>query len=190
MSSLPKLIGISGSLRAASFSTAILEGLADALAGKAELTVFRLNDVPLYNGDLDNETPPAGVTALREAIKAADGVIVATPEYNYATSGVLKNAIDWASRPYGKSAFAAKPALIVSSSPGTTGGVRAQYQVRDAVSAAGGRVVSYPHVAIAEVHQKVKEGKLVDKAALDFTLGAVDALLTEIRLVELLKKAA
>ncbi|MFK8252253.1 NADPH-dependent FMN reductase [Ancylobacter terrae] len=190
MSSLPKLIGISGSLRAGSFSTAVLEGLKDALAGKAELLVFRLNDVPLYNGDLDNATPPAGVTALREAIKAADGAIVATPEYNYATSGVLKNAIDWASRPYGQSAFAAKPSLIVSSSPGVTGGVRAQHQVRDALSAAGARVVSYPHVAIAEVQKKVTDGKLTDKAALDFTLGAIDVLLTEIRLVETLKKAA
>lgn len=186
----PKLVGISGSLRAASFSTAILEGLRDELAGRADLTVFRLNDVPLYDQDLDTDTPPAGAAALRRAIREADGVVVSTPEYNYGTSGVLKNAVDWASRPYGKSALAGKAALIISSSPGTTGGVRAQYQAREALSAAGAHVVPHPHIAIAGVHEKVKDGKLVDRAALDFTLGAIEALIAEIRVREALKTAA
>lgn len=186
----PRLLGISGSLRAGSFSTAVLEGLQAELAGKSDLTVFRLNGVPLYDQDLDTANPPAAVAALRKAIREADGVVVSTPEYNYGTSGVLKNAIDWASRPYGQSAFAGKAALIVSSSPGTTGGVRAQHQTREALSAVGAHVVSHPHVAIAGVHEKVKDGKLVDRGALDYTLGALDALIAEIRVREALKAAA
>ncbi len=181
--STPKILAISGSLRAGAFSTAIAEGLKDALAGTADVTVFTLNDVPLYNQDLDTATPPEGAAALRAAIAAADGVILISPEYNFSIPGVVKNAIDWASRPYAKGAIKGKPTLIVTSSPGTTGGVRAQAPVREALIGAGARPVAYPHVAIASVGEKVTEGKLTDKAALDFTLGAVNALLHDIRLL-------
>ncbi|MCK0196363.1 NAD(P)H-dependent oxidoreductase [Ancylobacter sp. 6x-1] len=177
----PKLIGISGSLRAGSFSTAILEGLKDALAGKAELNVYRLNDLPFYNQDVDTETPPAAVADFRAAIAAADGVIVASPEYNFSMSGVIKNAIDWASRPYGKGPIRGKPTLVITSSPGSTGGLRAQAPLRETLYAAGGLVVHTPHIAIAGVADKVKDGKLVEQKALDFALGGIDALLNEIR---------
>lgn len=180
-STLPKILGISGSLRAGSYSTAILRGLADHLAGKATLTLLTLQDVPLYNGDLDTETPPAGVVALRAAITAADGIILSTPEYNYGASGVMKNAIDWASRPGMKSSLRGKPALIFSSSPGGAGGARAHYQVRESLSGALARVVARPQVTIAAVHEKVKDGKLVDEASIKFSVAAVDDLLREIR---------
>jgi chromate reductase len=179
----PRLLGISGSLRAASHTTAILEGLRAPLADKAHYEVFRLNEVPLYDGDLDTANPPTGVAALRAAIAAADGLIVASPEYNYGMSGVLKNAIDWASRPGGKGAIKGKPALIITSSPGTAGGVRAQYQVREALSGAGARPIVRPHVAIAQVGGKIEDGKLVEKDALDFALAAVDGLIEEIRIL-------
>lgn len=179
----PRLLGISGSLRAGSFSTAILEGLRAPLADKAVYDVLRLNDVPLYDGDLDTPNPPAGVAALRAAIAAADGLVVTSPEYNYGMSGVLKNAIDWASRPGGNGAIKGKPALVITSSPGTAGGVRAQYQVREALSGAGARPIVRPHVAIAQVAGKIENGKLVEKEALDFTLAAVDGLIEEIRIL-------
>ncbi|PZQ78940.1 MAG: NADPH-dependent FMN reductase [Ancylobacter novellus] len=183
MSSLPKILGISGSLRQGSFSTAVLEALKVALAGKAELTVFRLNDVPLYNQDEDTEHPPAGAAALRAAIAASDAVIFASPEYNYGTSGALKNAIDWGSRPYGKGALRGKPALVLTSSPGSTGGIRAQAQVRESLSAAGSRVLDYPHLAIPNVGDKVKDGAFTDEKTTGFVLGGVDALLAEVRLL-------
>lgn len=190
MSALPKILGISGSLRAASYSTALLEALKTALAGKAELTVFRLNDVPMYNQDEDTATPPAGAAALRAAIAAADGVIFASPEYNFGTSAAMKNAVDWGSRPYAKGALLGKPSLIITSSPGSTGGIRAQAQLRESITAAGSRVAVVPHVAVPAVHEKVKDGAFTDEKTKAFVLAGVDALLTEIKFVEYLKKGA
>ncbi len=183
MTDRPKILGISGSLRAGSFSTAVLEALKAALADKAELTVFRLNGVEMYNQDEDTETPPPHAAALRAAIAASDGVILASPEYNYGTSGALKNAIDWGSRPYGKGALRGKPALVLTSSPGSTGGIRAQAQVRETLSAAGCRVIDYPHLAIPNVAEKVKDGAFADEKTKGFVLGGVDALLKEITLL-------
>ncbi|WGD30383.1 NAD(P)H-dependent oxidoreductase [Ancylobacter sp. WKF20] len=187
MTDRPKILGISGSLRAGSFSTAVLEALKVALADTADLTVFRLNGVEMYNQDEDTETPPAHAAALRAAIAAADGVILASPEYNYGTSGALKNAIDWGSRPYGKGALRGKPALVLTSSPGSTGGIRAQAQVRETLSAAGSRVIDYPHLAIPSVGEKVKDGVFTDDKTKAFVLGGVEALLKEIKLLALAK---
>ncbi|QIB35085.1 NADPH-dependent FMN reductase [Ancylobacter pratisalsi] len=178
-----KLLGISGSLRAGSFSTAVLEALSAALGSNVQMSVFRLNDVALYNQDEDNEHPPAGAAALRAAIAAADGVILASPEYNYGTTGAMKNAIDWGSRPYARGALLGKPALVITSSPGSTGGIRAQAQLRETLSAAGARVVPYPHLAIPGVAEKVKDGVFVDDKTREFVLGGVNALLAEIALI-------
>lgn len=187
MTALPKLLGISGSLRAGAFSTAVLEALKKAIAPKAELTVLTLNDVPLYNQDEDGATQPSGAAALRAAIAAADGVVFASPEYNYGTSGAMKNAVDWGSRPYAKGALIGKPVLVVTSSPGSTGGIRAQAQLRESLSAAGARVVTYPHLAIPNVGEKIKHGEFADEKTRSFLAGGVDALLREIRLADLVK---
>ncbi|MCS0494201.1 NAD(P)H-dependent oxidoreductase [Ancylobacter sp. MQZ15Z-1] len=184
-----KLLGISGSLRTGSYSTAVLEALRAALAPEVELKVFRLNDVPLYNQDEDTDHPPAGAAALRAAIAAADGVILASPEYNYGTSGAMKNAVDWGSRPYARGALIGKPALVLTSSPGSTGGIRAQAQLRETLSAAGARVVTYPHLAIPNVLDKVDGGAFTDEKTRDFVLGGVKALVTEIRLLASAKAA-
>src|SRR5258708_6727432 len=97
------LLGLSGSLRRASHSTAVLLGLRDALAPKVALDIFPLHEVPLYNEDDDGEQAPESVRALRSALATSDGVLMVSPEYNHGMSGVLKNALDWASRPYGRS---------------------------------------------------------------------------------------
>src|SRR5467141_2696789 len=102
------LLGLSGSLRRASNSTAVLRGLQDALAPRAALNIFSLHDIALYNEDDDGEHAPESVRALRSAIETSDGVIMTSPEYNHGISGVLKNGIDWASRPYGRSALRGK----------------------------------------------------------------------------------
>ncbi len=98
----PNILGISGSLRRESFNTALLNSLVHDLADDINLTVQTLNDIPPFNQD-DEGDPPAGVVALRDAIRAADGLLVSSPEYNHGVPGVLKNALDWASRPYGQS---------------------------------------------------------------------------------------
>ena len=130
-----RLLGISGSLRSQSTNTAVLKSLCARLGDQAEMSLFALNDIPLYNADIETEALPASVAALKEAIAQADGLIICSPEYNYGTSGVLKNALDWASRPGFNSPLKNKPVLIMTSSPGVLGGVRAQAQLRETLSA-------------------------------------------------------
>jgi NAD(P)H-dependent FMN reductase len=110
-------LGLSGSLRRASNSTAVLHGLQDALAPRVVLNIFPLHGIPLYNEDDDGEHVLESVQALRLAIEMSDGVIMISPEYNHGMSGVLKNALDWASRPYGRSALRGKPVLTMTTSP-------------------------------------------------------------------------
>ncbi|QCO18187.1 NAD(P)H-dependent oxidoreductase (plasmid) [Azospirillum brasilense] len=182
-----RLLGLSGSIRRHSHCTAVLNTLAGSLGnragGKTEMTLFPLNDIPPYDPDLDAENTPAPATALRNAIAAADGLVIISPEYNYGMSGVLKNALDWASRPAMKSPVRGKPILIMTASPAFTGGVRAQHEMRETLSGMMGRVIARPQVVIGMVHEKIKDGRLTDQAALDFALAAIDDLLSEIALL-------
>ena len=182
-SSAVKLLGLSGSIRKASTNTIILRSLAERLGGKASMTVFPLNDVPMYNGDLDGEHAPDAVRALKAAISEADGLILCTPEYNHGMPGMLKNALDWASRPVFASPFKQKPVLLMTSSPGYVGGARAHTQMQETLSSMLARVVLRPQVVIAGVTQKIAEGKLADAATIDFCLQAIDDLLAEIDLL-------
>ncbi|HEX3350714.1 MAG TPA: NAD(P)H-dependent oxidoreductase, partial [Acetobacteraceae bacterium] len=174
----------------ASNCTAVLLGLQDALVPGATLNTFPLHEVPLYNEDDDGEHAPAAVRALRSAIALSDGVIMVSPEYNHGMSGVLKNALDWASRPHGRSALRAKPVLTITASPAITGGVRAQQQMNETLVAIAARLVLRPQIVIGGVHEKVRDGRLVDEAALRFALAGVDDLLGEISAARLLPVAA
>ncbi len=175
-----KLLGISGSLRNGSFSTAILETLAERAPAGVELVLHPLNDVPVYNQDLDTETPPAAVKALRDAISAADGLVIVTPEFNYGLPGALKNALDWASRPYGAGSLTAKPVVTMSNSPAFTGGVRAQAQLNETLLATQSKLLVRWQVVIGEVHTKVRDGRLTDQASIDFAMGAIADLVRSI----------
>ncbi len=183
-----QLLGISGSLREHSHCTAVLNSLSTLLLGKVALKVHALNAVPLYNADLDGAYPPPPVIHLKEAITECDGLVICSPEYNYGMPGVLKNAIDWASRPGFSSPLKGKPALIMTASPGTAGGVRAQYQIREALSATMARPIARQHVAIAGVQHKIADGRLTDDITIQFIMGAVDDLLAEIALVSSAKR--
>jgi chromate reductase, NAD(P)H dehydrogenase (quinone) len=176
-----KLLGLSGSIRKASTNTIILRSLAERLDGKASMTVFPLNEVPIYNGDLDGESLPEAVRALKAAITEADGLILCTPEYNHGMPGMLKNALDWASRPVFASPLKNKPVLPMTSSPGYVGGARAHAQMQETLASTLARVVLRPQVVIAGVNQKIVDGKLTDATTLDFCLQAIDDLLMEIR---------
>lgn len=190
MTTKPRLLGISGSLRQQSSNTAVLRSLQALAAPKAELELFPLDAVPLYNQDLDTETPPEPVRALRQAIAQSDGLIIASPEYNYGMSGVLKNALDWASRPYGRSTLIGKPVLTVTSSPAFTGGVRAHQQLNETLIAVTARLVLRPQTVIGAVHEKLQNGRLTDEATIAFVTAAVDHLLQDIAAARPLRAAA
>lgn len=176
-----RLLGLSGSLRRHSYCTAVLRTLAETLPPAAEVELFGLAGIPLYDQDKDGEHAPEAVRALKAKIAASDGLIIVTPEYNYGIPGVLKNALDWASRPAYGSVLKGKPVAIASTSLAFTGGVRALAQLRETLAATLSRVVVGPDVVIAAVGEKINDGRLIDDGALRFTLDAVGALLDEIR---------
>ena len=188
------LLGLSGSLRRASNSTAVLRGLQDALVPRAALNIFLLHGMPLYNEDDDAGHAPESVRALRSAIETSDGVIMISPEYNHGMSGVLKNGLDWASRPYGSSVLSGKPVLTMTASPAFTGGVRAQQQMNETLVSIPARLVLRPQIVIGgvheNVHEKERDGRLVDEATLRFALAGVDDLLEEIKAARLVRAAA
>lgn len=174
-----RLLGISGSLRKGSHNMAILRTLGEQMPPGVQLELLPLDGLPLYNADLEAELP-AAVVAFKAAVSAADGLVLCTPEYNAGTSGVLKNALDWASRPGNAAPLKGKPVLLMSSSPGFTGGIRAHAQLRETLASTLSKVVVHPPVVIAGVHEKIKDGRLVDEPNLKFALGAVAALVEEI----------
>ena len=175
------LLGIAGSIRSGSFSAAILETLKAEVPEGVELTQHSLADVPLYNQDLDTDQPPAAVRSLRQAIAQADGLVIVTPEFNYGMPGLLKNALDWASRPYGASCLIGKPVVTMSASPAFTGGVRAQAQLNETLLATQSQLVVRSQVVIGEVHAKIVDGRLIERSSLDFAAAAIGDLVRLIR---------
>jgi chromate reductase len=137
-----KLLGISGSLRRGSYNSMLLRAADPLLPPGAELEVFDgLKAIPPYDADDDRDPAPEPVQALREAITAADAVLVVTPEYNASIPGVLKNALDWASRPHATNVLRGKPAAVVGTSTGMFGAIWAQAEARKVLSTIGARVV-------------------------------------------------
>jgi chromate reductase len=177
-----RIAAISGSLRQASFSTALIKLLAHYVSHPLVLNFVDISDIPLYNEDLDGDQKPAAVEALNTAIAASDGVLIVTPEYNHGIPGVLKNVLDWASRPVFNSSFKHKPVSIITSSLAFTGGVRAQYQLRETLISMLAYVVPGPEVVVGGVHTKFKEEAFVDEATLNFMLQSLDRLRAEVLL--------
>ncbi|HMC49290.1 MAG TPA: NADPH-dependent FMN reductase [Solirubrobacterales bacterium] len=136
------MLGISGSLRSGSLNNALLRAAAERLPAGAELVEFeRLGEIPPYDEDVELVATPAVIEELRQAVRDADAILIATPEYNHSVPGQLKNALDWVSRPAGKSALNGKPAAVIGASTGMFGAVWAQAELRKVLSAMGGRVV-------------------------------------------------
>lgn len=137
-----KVLGISGSLRRESHNSALLRAAGERLPAGAELIPYeRLADIPPYDEDVEVHAVPEPVLELRQAILAADAVLIATPEYNHSIPGQLKNALDWVSRPAGQSALNGKPAAVIGASTGMFGAVWAQAELRKVLGAMGGRVI-------------------------------------------------
>lgn len=170
-----RLVGMAGSLRKASYSSAILSSLRDHVAATATLEILDLR-LPLYSEDDDGAATPEDVRDFRQAIGASDGVVIVTPEYNHGIPGVLKNALDWASRPFGQSVLIGKPVLVMSVSPAFTGGVRAHAQVNETLLAIQARIVPGPQVVIGSVAEKIRDGILVDESCQRFAMAALGCL--------------
>ena len=161
-----KLLGISGSLRRASFNTALLHAAAELAPAGTELAIHELHNLPLFDQDVEEQGDPAPVTAFKSAIDNADGILVACPEYNGGITGVLKNAIDWASRKgtaREAAPLAGKRVCIIGASPGITGTVRAQDALRLVLRRAGAIAEPQGEVLVFQAHTKIAEGKLVDE---------------------------
>jgi chromate reductase len=160
-----KILGIAGSLRKASYNRGALRAALQVCPEGARIEVFELDGIPAFNQD-EEKQPPQKVAELKQKIKAADAVLLVTPEYNYGLPGVLKNAIDWASRPYGDNAWNGKPVAIMSAAMSMGGGIRAQYQLRQCFVFLNMEAVVQPEVAINNVGERFDEqGNLKDETS-------------------------
>lgn len=177
-----KILGIVGSLRQGSYNHAALRAAQELLPAGATLDLIELTGIPVFNQD-DEAAPPESVLEFKRRIRAADAILFATPEYNYSVPGGLKNAIDWASRPYGDNAWAGKPAALLGASIGSLGTARAQYHLRQILVAFDMAVVSQPEVMIANAAQRFDAaGRLTDEPTRQHLAQLLQALLKLARL--------
>ena len=158
-----KIVAFAGSLRKGSFNKSLLRAAKEDAPEGMEIEIFDLAAIPLFNADLEAEGDPERVTEFKEAIKKADGILIATPEYNHGMTGVIKNAIDWASRPAKDAPIAGKPAGILGASPGRTGTVRSQEQLRQSLKSVNVHCMALPEFLLPRAREKFDEkGKLID----------------------------
>jgi chromate reductase len=174
-----RILGIAGSLRRDSYNRKLLAAAAGLAPEPLRIEVFDLIDVPLYNGDLDLDGQrPEAVERLKKAISETHGLLIASPEYNHSVPGVLQNAIDWASRPGGKSAFVGKPVAIMGASPGAIGTARAQQALKLVLMSTLALVMPHPGMVVGQVAEKISpEGGLVHEPTRKF----LEAFLRDLR---------
>jgi len=172
------ILGFAGSLRRGSYNRALLRAASELLPGGAKLEIFELDGIPPFNQDSE-PSPPERVKEFKRKIKAADALLIATPEHNYSVPGVLKNAIDWASRPYGDNAFEGKPVAMMSASIGMLGGARAQYHLRQSFVFLNMYPLNNPEVFVSFASQKFDDkGQLLDEKAKELIKELLNGLVT------------
>ncbi len=173
-----KVLGFAGSLRRASYNRALLRAAQERAPDGMVIDIFDLSPVPLYNGDLEAEGDPSGVAALKAAIRAADAVLMVTPEYNHGVPAVTKNAVDWASRPPREAPLGGKPVGIIGASPGMTGSARGQSQLRQAFEFTNSFCMPQPELLVFKAHEKFDEaGRLTDEATARYLVRYLEAFL-------------
>lgn len=162
MSQPIRILGIAGSLRRESYNRAALRAATELVPEGATIDVFELDGIPGFNQD-EEQNPPAKIVELKRRVREADAILFVTPEYNYSVPGVLKNAIDWASRPYGDSAWNGKPAAMMGASIGAIGTARAQYHLRQMMVFLNMFPINQPEVMIGNASQRFdSQGNLTD----------------------------
>jgi chromate reductase len=163
-----KILGISGSLRKGSYNPAALHVCAELMPAGMKMTYARIDDIPLFNQDVYDAGLPASAKRFRDEVAAADGLLIASPEYNFSLTAPLKNAIDWGSRPPNQ-VFQDKPVAIFSATQGPLGGPRNQYDLRRILTQLWGHVMPRPEVFIGSAHTKFDaSGKLTDETTRKF----------------------
>jgi len=166
---MTQVLALSGSLRARSFNTAALHAAQELAPEGMTITLYEgMSDLPPYNRDVEQAGYPPPVADLHAQIRAADALLIATPEYNYSIPGVLKNAIDWATRPPGDAPVTGMPAAILGVTTGMWGTVRAQLHLREILHHNALRVVAKPEVYINQARDKFTDNQLTDEATRDF----------------------
>ena len=155
-----KIFGFAGSLRKASYNKAILRAAAELVPENAELEIFDLEGIPPFNEDLESH-PPAKVMEFKAKIKAADAIVIATPEYNYSMPGVLKNALDWVSRPHDDNSCDDKPLAIMGASMGAVATARAQYHLRQTCVILNMHPINRPEVMVGVVQDKMDKNNIL-----------------------------
>ena len=164
-----RVAGIAGSLRKASYNRSLLRAAQQVAPERLRIEIHELDAVPLFNEDVEAAGVPPGVAGLRQAIADADGLLIATPEYNHGVPGVMKNAIDWLSRPPRASVLSGKPAAILGASPGMTGSARGQSQLRQAFVFTNTPAMLQPEILVARAHEKFDDqGRLTDERTRQF----------------------
>ena len=158
-----QILGICGSLRKASYNRGLLQAALNELPENCHLELFDLAEIPLFNQDHEM-SPPASVSHFKEKIHSVDAILLAGPEYNYSFSGVLKNAIDWGSRPYGKNSWDGKPVAMMGATMGLQGTARAQYHLRQVFVTLNMHSLNHPEVMVSAAQDKFDaNGQLTDK---------------------------
>lgn len=183
MADLITILGIAGSLRKDSWNKGALRAAKQLCPEGAKLEIYDLAGLPLFNQD-EEKSPTPQVTDFKKAIRAADAILIATPEYNYGMPGVLKNAIDVASRPYGDSAWNGKPIAIMSAAASMGGGIRAQYQLRQAFVFLNLEAVVQPEVAIPQAMQRFDaQSNLTDETSKKLIAQLLQNLVIKVRMM-------
>lgn len=183
MSTPVHILGISGSLRRASYNSGLLRAAAELLPEGATLQIYDLSALPFYNGDLESGELPAAVQQFKQAIAAADALLLATPEYNYSVPAVLKNALDWASRPPRHSALSGKPTAIMGAG-GRLGTARAQSHLRYIGLGLNLMLLNKPELMVPAAWEKFDQaGNLTDEATRDQLRSLLEALASWTRLL-------
>ncbi|MDB5264821.1 MAG: NADPH-dependent reductase [Parcubacteria group bacterium] len=170
-----KLLAFSGSLRSASYNSSLVQAFIELAPENVSIEVADIKDIPLYDQDMEAEFPEA-VSALKEKIRAADGILIATPEFNRSIPGVLKNTVDWTSRPYGDNAWDAKPVFVMGASFSPVGTALAQNDLKGVMLYLNARVLGQPEFYLGgATHKFNEEGKLTDEKAQESVKGAIAA---------------
>ena len=176
MSKPIRILGIAGSLRRASYNRAALRAATELVPEGAAVDIFEIDGLPGFSED-EEQNPPAKVVELKRRIRESDAVLFVTPEYNYSIPGVLKNAIDWASRPYGDSAWSGKPAAIMGASLGAIGTARAQYHLRQVMVFLNMFPLNQPEVMVGGADERFDTvGNLTDEETREYVRLLVQSL--------------
>jgi chromate reductase, NAD(P)H dehydrogenase (quinone) len=188
MSEPLRILGFAGSLRRQSYNAALLRAAQELAPEDVQIEIFDLAALPLYNGDVEDAGDPPGVARFKQAIRDADGVLMATPEYNHGVPGVMKNAIDWASRPPHGAALSRKPVALIGASPGITGTARGQSQLRQAFEFTNSYCMPQPEFLLFKAHDKFgADGRLADEQTRSFLAKFLIAFSAWVTLFERLK---